>query len=68
MNRRPPKTETPALLPHVWSGLPGELQQRAVRLLAQLAYARLRRQAQLPTQEIHHDRPTRQPQDSPRPS
>lgn len=60
--------ETPATLPSVWSGLPGDLQQRAVRLLAQLAYTHLRQQAPLPIQEIHHDHGTQQPQDSPRPS
>jgi len=68
MNHPLSPTATPIALPPVWSGLPGDLQQRAVRLLAQLAYAHLRQQAPLPTQEIHHGHGTQQSQDSPRPS
>jgi hypothetical protein len=68
MNRPPPPTETPVRLAQVWSGLPGDLQQRAVRLLAQLAYVRLRPQASLHTRETRHDDPTHQPQDPSRPS
>jgi hypothetical protein len=52
---------------HVWSELPDDLQQRAVRLLAQLAYAQLRLIAEQPTQEMNNDHPT-QHKDSPRPS
>ena len=65
MNHPLSPTATPIALPPVWSGLPGDLQQRAVRLLAQLAYAHLRHRASLPIQEIHHDHRTQQPQDSP---
>jgi hypothetical protein len=68
MSRHPPPTETPVPLPAVWSGLSGDLQQRAIRLLAQLAFAQLRRQAQPSTQEIHYGPSTPQPQDSSRPS
>jgi hypothetical protein len=68
MNRPPPPTETPVSLTQVWSGLPSDLQQRAVRLLAQLAYVRLRPQTPLSPKEIRHADPTHQPQDSSRPS
>jgi hypothetical protein len=68
MNRLPPPTETPVLLAQVWPGLPSDLQQRAVRLLAQLAYIRLRPQAPIPSKEVRHADPTHQPQDSSRPS
>jgi hypothetical protein len=66
MSRPPPPTETPALLAHVWPGLPSDLQQRAVRLLAHLAYAHLRLQASLPTKEVRYGHPAQQSQDSPR--
>jgi hypothetical protein len=68
MNRPPPPTETPVLLAQVWPGLPSDLQQRVVRLLAQLAYVRLRPQASLSPKEIRHADPTHQSQDSSRPS
>jgi hypothetical protein len=68
MSRHPPPTVTPFTLPSIWSGLPSDLQQRAVRLLAQLALAQFRHPGQLSTQEIHHDHFARQSQDSPRPS
>jgi hypothetical protein len=68
MSRHPPPPETPVTLPHIWPGLPGDLQQRAVRLLAQLAYAQFRQHAQLTTKEIGHGHCTLQSQDSPRPS
>lgn len=68
MRRHLPPTETPVTRPPIWSGLPGDLQPRAVRLFAQLAYAQLRQQAPLSTQEIHHGHGTQQSQDSPRPS
>jgi hypothetical protein len=44
------------------------LQQRAVRLLAQIAYAQLRQHTDQPTQEINHDHFTQHAQDSSRPS
>jgi hypothetical protein len=68
MNRQPPSLETSVALPHVWSGLPSDLQLRTVRLLAQLAFARLRQYAPFHTQEINYDHATQQPQDPPRPS
>ena len=68
MSHPPPPTETPALLAHVWPGLPSDLQQRAVHLLAQLAYLQLRPQATLSTTEIRHANTTQQPEDSPRSS
>lgn len=68
MSRYPPSTVTPFALPPIWSGLPSDLQQRAVRLLAQLALAHFRQPSQLATQEIYHDHSTQQSQDSPRPS
>ena len=68
MSRRPPLTATPAVLPHVWSDLPGDLQQRAVRLLAQLAYVQVRPQASRATQEVRHGHRTQQSQDPSRPS
>ena len=68
MNRPPPPTETPVSLTQVWSGLPSDLQQRAVRLLAQLAFVQLRPQATLSTTEIRHANTTQQPQDSSRSS
>ena len=52
---------------HVWSGLPDDLQQRTVRLLAQLAYARFRQTAPPPTPERNDEHPA-QPQDPSRPS
>ena len=54
--------------PPIWSGLPRELQQRTVRLLAQLAYARLRAQGPSLAKETSHDPTPLQYQDSPRPS
>jgi hypothetical protein len=66
MSRHPPRTDPAVAGPHVWSELPGDLQQRAVRLLAQLACARLRWHIQPPTQEANHGRPAHQPQDPPR--
>jgi hypothetical protein len=68
MSRHPPAPETSSALPPIWFGLPSALQQQAVRLLAQLAYAQLRRHAQNFTPEIHHDHSPWQPQDPPRPS
>jgi hypothetical protein len=60
--------ETPLLLPPIWLGLPSDLQQRAVRLLAQLAYTHFRHGSPLSTPEIDHGSFTQQSQDSSRPS
>ena len=68
MNRPPPPTETPVLLAQVWPGLPSDLQQRTVRLLAQLAYAQFRQHLALSSQETQHGNFAQQPQGSPRPS
>ncbi|MCE9564583.1 MAG: hypothetical protein K8U57_21325 [Planctomycetes bacterium] len=67
MNSHPSRITPHIGSTHVWSDLPDDLQQRAVRLLAQLAYAQLRQTTQRPTQEMNDDHPT-QHQDSPRPS
>jgi hypothetical protein len=48
----------------IWAALPSDLQQRAVRLLAQLAFAQFRYQAQPATQETDHAAAPQQPQDS----
>jgi hypothetical protein len=68
MRRQPPRPEMPVTVPPIWPGLPSDLQQRAVRLLAQLAHARFRQRSQLATQEINHDYCVQQSQDSSRPS
>ena len=68
MSRHPPPTEMSRVLPHVWSDLPSDLQQRAVRLLAQLAYGQLRPQASSPTQEVRHGHSTHQSPNPSRPS
>jgi hypothetical protein len=68
MSHHLPPTASPVTLPSVWSGLSSDLKQEAVRLLAQLAYAQLRQQTELSTQEIHHGQRTQQSQDSPRSS
>lgn len=65
MNPHPSRV-APHAGPPVWSDLPDDLQQRTVRLLAQLAYARFRQTAP-PTPESTDDHPA-QPQDPPRPS
>ncbi len=44
-----------ATLP-IWSGLSRELQQRTVRLLAQMAYVRVRAQDRSSGKETSHDR------------
>jgi hypothetical protein len=49
--------------PAVWSALPSELQQRAVRLLTQLAFAQFRHPSQPTPEEVRHDSHTQQPQD-----
>lgn len=67
MNSPPSQISPHAASTHIWSDLPDDLQQRAVRLLAQLAYAQLRQPTQQHTQERNDDHPA-QHQDSPRPS
>jgi hypothetical protein len=47
----------------IWSALPSDLQQRAVRLLAQLAFAQFRHHAQLTPQEADRATAPQQPQD-----
>jgi len=59
---------TPLPLPPIWLGLPSDLQQQAVRLLAQLAYTQFRHRSSIFTQEIDHGSPTQQFQDSSGPS
>jgi hypothetical protein len=54
MSGQPPSVPTPVFFPPIWPGLPSELQQRAVRLLAQLAYTQFRQQLSQATQEINH--------------
>lgn len=68
MSRQPPPPQTPVTFAPIWPGLPSDLQQRAVRLLAQLAYAQFRQRASLSTPEICHGHFTQQSQDSSRPS
>jgi hypothetical protein len=67
MNPQPPPTEVPTALRHVWSALPSDLQQHAVRLLTRLAFAHFRQQTHSPTQEIHYVHHT-ESEDPPRPS
>jgi hypothetical protein len=68
MNRQPPPAPPPVTCPPIWPGLPSDLQHRAVRLLAQLAYTQFRQRVASNTQETYHDYFPQQPQDSPRPS
>jgi hypothetical protein len=68
MSRPLSPTATPVVLPRIWSDLPSDLQQRAVRLLAQLAYVQLRPQVSLATQEVRYGHRTQQSQDPSRPS
>ena len=68
MSRQAPSLQAPGTLPPIWPDLPSDLQQRAVRLLAQLAFAQFRHDIQVSTQEIDHDHCTQQPQDSAGPS
>ena len=68
MSRQPPSPQTPVAFSSIWSGLPSDLQQRAVRLLAQLAYAQFRHHASLSAPEICHGHFTQQSQGSSRPS
>jgi hypothetical protein len=55
-------------VPPIWSGLPRDLQQRTVRLLAQLAYVQVRAQGPSSGKETIHDPTPHQRQDSPRSS
>jgi hypothetical protein len=68
MSHHPSPTAPPVPCPPVWSTLPSELQQRAVRLLTQLAFARFRHHSQLATQEIYYGPAAQQSQDPSRPS
>jgi hypothetical protein len=54
MNRPPARAEPLASTTHVWSELSRDLQQRAVRLLTQLAYAQVRAHAQSSVKENPH--------------
>jgi hypothetical protein len=64
MIRQPPPPQTPVPFAPIWPGLPSDLQQRAVRLLAQLAYAQVCQHASPATPETYHGNFTQQPQDS----
>jgi hypothetical protein len=68
MSRQTPSVPTPVSFPTIWSGLPSDLQQRAVRLLAQLAYTQFRQQLSQATQEIDHGNFSQQSQGSSRSS
>jgi hypothetical protein len=68
MSRQPPPSPTPVPFSPIWPGLPSDLQHRAVRLLAQLAYAQFRQHVSLSTQETYHGHFTQQHQGSSRPS
>jgi hypothetical protein len=66
MNRHPRAMESPVLLARVWKELPIDLQQSAVRLLAQLAYAQSRQPIPPSSEEIPDV--SQQRQDPSRPS
>lgn len=68
MSHRPPRITLHAPGTPVWPDLPDDLQQRAVRLLAQLAYAQLRQTTHQPALESNDDHPAQQSQDPARPS
>jgi hypothetical protein len=68
MNRQSLPPATPVSFPPIWPGLPSDLQQRAVRLLVQLAYGQFRQHVALSTQETDHGSFAQQPQGSSRPS
>lgn len=68
MSQQPSLREPSVAIPPVWSALPSDLQQCAVRLLTQLAFAAFRQQLSSLPQEIDHDHATQPRQDSPRPS
>lgn len=68
MSHHPSRTDPDDAARHVWLGLSTDQQQRAVRLLARLAYAQVRTHAQPRAQENRHDDPPPYHQDSPRSS
>jgi hypothetical protein len=68
MNRPPTHADPFGSTAHVWSELSRDLQQRAVRLLTQLAYAQLRTHAPSSVQENHHGYTLPNREDSPRSS
>jgi hypothetical protein len=68
MSRQLPPVPSPVIFPPIWPGLPSDLQQRAVRLLAQLAYAQFRQQLSQATQETEHGHFSQQSQGSSRSS
>jgi hypothetical protein len=68
MSRPRARTQQRVATTHVWFGLSSDQQQRAVRLLAQLAYAQVRAHAPLPAKENNHGRVPSYYQDSSRPS
>jgi hypothetical protein len=68
MSGQPPPVPTPGSFAPIWSDLPSDLQQHAVRLLAQLAYAQFRQQLSQATQEIDHGYFSQQSQSSSRSS
>jgi hypothetical protein len=63
MSPFPLPSEPPTVPPDAWSALPGDLQQRAVRLLTRLAFAQFRQHSPSTTQETCYDRNARHPQD-----
>jgi hypothetical protein len=54
MTHHPPRIDRPVATNQVWSDLSLDLQARAIRLLAQLAYARARAHLQPPVKETKH--------------
>jgi hypothetical protein len=68
MSSHSSRTEPAVAATHVWLGLSTDQQQRAVRLLARLAYAQVRTNDQPPAQEDHHGDTPQFDQDSPRSS
>jgi hypothetical protein len=68
MNPQPPRITPHAGGVPVWPDLPDDLQRRAVRLLAQLAYAQHRQTAHQPAPERNNDHPAQQSQDPARSS
>ena len=63
MTRQPPPTDPPDACTPVWSALPSDLQRRAVRLLAQLAFAQFRYHPPPTPQETAHAAAPQQPHD-----
>ncbi len=54
MSRHPSRPEPLGTTAHVWSQLSRDLQQRAVQLLTQLAYAQVQAHAPPTAKENHH--------------